>query len=84
MVDRQASPTSLWFVELFTSDASPAYPSLDIFEVVVLVAACFVVNYITADAKTNWAEGFTMICLYAVIVRIFNCVTLGYIMLMRS
>jgi len=39
----------------------------DIFEVVVLVAACFVVNYITADAKTNWAEGFTMICLYAVI-----------------
>lgn len=84
MVDRQASPTSLWFVESFTSDVSLTYCSLDIFEVVVLVAACFVVNYITADAKTNWAEGFTMICLYAVIVRVFNCVTLGYIMLKRS
>ncbi|PVF99418.1 hypothetical protein CPB86DRAFT_756905 [Serendipita vermifera] len=39
----------------------------DIFEVVVLVAACFVVNYITADAKTNWAEGFTMCALYVMI-----------------
>lgn len=36
----------------------------DVFEVVILIASCFVVNYITADAKTNWAEGFTMICLY--------------------
>jgi Ca2+/H+ antiporter len=84
MVDWQASPTSLWFVEAFTSDVAPAYRSLDIFEVVVLVAACFVVNYITADAKTNWAEGFTMICLYAVIVRVFNCVTLDYVILKTS
>ncbi|KAG8833314.1 hypothetical protein FRC17_010959 [Serendipita sp. 399] len=39
----------------------------DIFEVVLLVAACFVVNYITADAKTNWAEGWTMVSLYVII-----------------
>ncbi|KAG8869881.1 hypothetical protein FRC20_000743 [Serendipita sp. 405] len=39
----------------------------DLFEVAILVAACFIVNYITADGKTNWAEGITMICLYAII-----------------
>ncbi|CCA69872.1 probable VCX1-Vacuolar Ca++/H+ exchanger [Serendipita indica DSM 11827] len=39
----------------------------DIFEVVILLAAVFVVNYIVNDAKTNWSEGFTMICLYIVI-----------------
>lgn len=39
----------------------------DIFEIVILVAAVFVVNYITADAKTNWAEGWMMICFFAII-----------------
>ena len=29
----------------------------DIFEVVVLLAAVFVVNYIVSDSKTNWSEG---------------------------
>ena len=30
---------------------------LDLFEVVLLVGACFLVNYVTSDANTNWAEG---------------------------
>lgn len=41
---------------------------LDVFEVVALVGACFLVNYITADSKTNWAEGYTLISFYLIIV----------------
>jgi Ca2+:H+ antiporter len=41
---------------------------LDVFEVVMLVGACFLVNYITADSKTNWAEGYTLISFYLIIV----------------
>ncbi|KAI9461191.1 hypothetical protein BJY52DRAFT_1259862, partial [Lactarius psammicola] len=37
----------------------------DLFEVVLLVGACFLVNYVTADAKTNWAEGIILIAFYA-------------------
>jgi Ca2+:H+ antiporter len=33
--------------------------STDYLEVAVLLAACFLVNYVTADAKTNWAEVHT-------------------------
>lgn len=33
-----------------------------------MIAACFVVNYVTADAKTNWAEGYSMVCFYIMIV----------------
>lgn len=40
----------------------------DVFEVVMLVGACFLVNYITADSKTNWAEGYTLISFYIIIV----------------
>jgi hypothetical protein len=42
--------------------------TVDLFEVAVLVGACFLVNYITADAKTNWAEGFAMVGFYTMIV----------------
>ena len=58
----------------------PANPSLhphvltrghaDLFEVTLLVGACFLVNYVTADGKTNWAEGSILIAFYAMIVRI--------------
>jgi len=41
---------------------------LDVFEVTMLVGACFLVNYITADSKTNWAEGYTLISFYLIIV----------------
>ncbi|KXN87954.1 Vacuolar calcium ion transporter [Leucoagaricus sp. SymC.cos] len=39
----------------------------DLFEVAILVGACFLVNYVTADAKTNWAEGCAMVAFYAMI-----------------
>jgi len=32
-----------------------------------LVCACFVVNYVVADAKTNWAEGLAMVLFYVII-----------------
>ncbi|EIM84946.1 uncharacterized protein STEHIDRAFT_60432 [Stereum hirsutum FP-91666 SS1] len=39
----------------------------DLFEVTVLIGSCFLVNYVTADAKTNWAEGTVMIAFYLMI-----------------
>ncbi|KAH9047180.1 hypothetical protein EDB84DRAFT_523499 [Lactarius hengduanensis] len=39
----------------------------DLFEVTLLVGACFLVNYVTADAKTNWAEGTILIAFYVMI-----------------
>ncbi|KAI9456557.1 hypothetical protein BJY52DRAFT_1187841 [Lactarius psammicola] len=42
----------------------------DLFEVVLLVGACFLVNYVTADAKTNWAEGTILIAFYSWQVRL--------------
>lgn len=41
----------------------------DFFEIAILLGSCFIVNYVTADAKTNWAEGFAMVSFYAMIVR---------------
>lgn len=41
---------------------------LDVFEVVMLVGACFLINYITADSRTNWVEGYTLISFYVIIV----------------
>ena len=43
----------------------------DLFEVAALIGACFIVNYVTADSKTNWAEGMSMIIFYAMIVSYF-------------
>ncbi|KAF9468913.1 hypothetical protein BDZ94DRAFT_551610 [Collybia nuda] len=40
----------------------------DVFEVAVLLGACFLVNYVTADAKTNWVEGMMMVVFYIMIV----------------
>ncbi|KAH7888045.1 hypothetical protein F5I97DRAFT_1806544 [Phlebopus sp. FC_14] len=39
----------------------------DFFEVATLLGACFLVNYVTADAKTNWAEGFVLLSFYSMI-----------------
>jgi Ca2+/H+ antiporter len=44
----------------------------DFFEVAILLAACFIVNYVTADAKTNWAEGYAMVSFYVMIVSEVN------------
>ncbi|KAG1753706.1 uncharacterized protein EDB91DRAFT_413212 [Suillus paluster] len=40
----------------------------DFFEVALLLGACFLVNFVTADSKTNWAEGFILLSFYAMIV----------------
>ncbi|KAL5522048.1 hypothetical protein ACEPAF_1904 [Sanghuangporus sanghuang] len=39
----------------------------DMYEVAVLLGACFLVNYVTADSKTNWAEGYIMVAFYFMI-----------------
>ncbi|KAG8694658.1 hypothetical protein FRC08_008340 [Ceratobasidium sp. 394] len=42
----------------------------DLWEVAILIGACFLVNYVTADAKTNWVEGMVMVLFYIMIVRL--------------
>ena len=32
----------------------------DSYELTIVIASCFLVNYVTADAKTNWAEGLPL------------------------
>ncbi|KAI0072620.1 hypothetical protein K474DRAFT_1667609 [Panus rudis PR-1116 ss-1] len=39
----------------------------DYFEVALLLGSCFLVNYVTADAKTNWVEGLIMVAFYFMI-----------------
>ncbi|KAJ7179434.1 hypothetical protein C8R46DRAFT_1073762 [Mycena filopes] len=39
----------------------------DLFEVALVIASCFVVNGVTQDAKTNWAEGYAMLAFYVMI-----------------
>ncbi|KAJ7047689.1 hypothetical protein C8F04DRAFT_935863 [Mycena alexandri] len=39
----------------------------DVFEVVLLISATFLVNYVTANAKTNWVVGVMMFALYLMI-----------------
>ena len=48
----------------------PLLMLFDLLEVALLVAACFLVNYVTADAKTNWVEGFIMVAFYIMIVSV--------------
>ncbi|KAF9505020.1 hypothetical protein BS47DRAFT_1400801 [Hydnum rufescens UP504] len=39
----------------------------DFFEVAVVIGACFLVNNVTDDAKTNWVEGFILLSFYIMI-----------------
>jgi len=39
----------------------------DMFEVALVIASCFIVNYVTADSKTNWAEGWCLLSFYVMI-----------------
>ncbi|KAF8521153.1 hypothetical protein JB92DRAFT_3111300 [Gautieria morchelliformis] len=39
----------------------------DLYEVAILIGACFLVNYVTADLKTNWAEGVILCAFYVMI-----------------
>lgn len=36
----------------------------DLFEVAILIGSCFLLNYVTEDSKTNWAEGTMLVGLY--------------------
>ncbi|KAJ7593442.1 hypothetical protein C8J56DRAFT_823626 [Mycena floridula] len=36
----------------------------DLFEIAILIGACFLINYVTADGKTNYAKGFALIVFY--------------------
>jgi Ca2+:H+ antiporter len=52
-----------WFIH------KPLTLLFDLIEVFTLLGACFLVNYVTADAKTNWCEGIMMVTFYLMIVR---------------
>jgi Ca2+:H+ antiporter len=56
-------PMSLLFGVSPSSSLRPACLTLvsDLFDVSVLLGACFLVNYVTADKKTNWIEGIYLI-----------------------
>ncbi|KAJ3505926.1 hypothetical protein NLJ89_g7158 [Agrocybe chaxingu] len=56
-----------FFVLLGWWEDRPLTLLFDLFEVAILVGACFIVNYVTADSKTNWAEGVAMVTFYAMI-----------------
>ncbi|KZW01404.1 hypothetical protein EXIGLDRAFT_830117 [Exidia glandulosa HHB12029] len=55
------------FVLVAWTTHKPLLLLFDLLEVAVVVAACFLVNFVTADAKTNWAEGAAMIFFYVMI-----------------
>ncbi|KAK2466427.1 hypothetical protein APHAL10511_002069 [Amanita phalloides] len=56
-----------FFIILSWGMGTPLTLLFDFFEISVLVCACFIVNYVTADSKTNWAEGLAMVAFYVVI-----------------
>lgn len=41
---------------------------IDFFEVAIVIGACFLVNSVTDDAKTNWVEGLVLLSFYMMIV----------------
>ncbi|KAF8321263.1 hypothetical protein DL93DRAFT_2052113 [Clavulina sp. PMI_390] len=45
----------------------PLFMLFDFFEVAVAIGACFLVNSVTDDAKTNWAEGLILLSFYMMI-----------------
>lgn len=45
----------------------------DFYEMAILIGACFLVNCITADAKTNWVEGLILLTYYCMVVSITYC-----------
>jgi len=57
-----------FFVLLAWWTGKPLTLLFDLFEVAVLVGTCFLVNYVTADSKTNWAEGVALVMFYLMIV----------------
>ena len=73
LVDREADAPPIRCVRAHARSGSLEECALtcipDYFEVALLLGSCFLVNYITADAKTNWVEGLIMVSFYVMIVR---------------
>jgi Ca2+:H+ antiporter len=74
MVDSEAPYSSIWCVcaGLYFIEHLTKNNLADIYEVAVIIGSCFIVNYVTADSKTNWAEGVSMIAFYLMIVSRLN------------
>ncbi|KAJ3488853.1 hypothetical protein NLI96_g2549 [Meripilus lineatus] len=47
--------------------SKPFHLMFDYFEVAMLLGSCFLVNYVTADSKTNWVEGLILVVFYMMI-----------------
>lgn len=47
--------------------------SFDVFQVAVMFVAVLLTNYLIADGKSHWLEGFLLICLYAIIATCSWC-----------
>lgn len=69
-IDLSIQFTLFWmplFVLIGWWTGKPLTILFDLFEVAVLIGSCFLVNYVTADAKTNWVEGMIMMSFYLMI-----------------
>ncbi|OSD00416.1 hypothetical protein PYCCODRAFT_1437541 [Trametes coccinea BRFM310] len=62
---------TLWWMPLVILvgwwTGKPIHLLFDYFEVALLLGTCILVNYVTADGETNFAEGFTMFTFYAML-----------------
>ena len=70
-IDCSIQFTNFWmpvFVLISWGVGKPLLLLFDFFEICVILGACFLVNYVTADGKTNWAEGAMMVAYYVMIV----------------
>ncbi|KAI0337882.1 hypothetical protein BDW22DRAFT_1363665 [Trametopsis cervina] len=45
----------------------PMHLLFDYFELAIVLGSCFLVNYVTADSKTNWVEGLILVSFYVMI-----------------
>ncbi|KDR83456.1 hypothetical protein GALMADRAFT_235613 [Galerina marginata CBS 339.88] len=69
-IDLSIQFTLFWmplFVLLGWWTDKPLTLLFETFEVAILIGSCFLVNYVTADSKTNWAEGVAMVSFYCMI-----------------
>ncbi|KAJ7283479.1 hypothetical protein C8J57DRAFT_1292671 [Mycena rebaudengoi] len=69
-IDLSIQFTLFWlpfFVLLGWWTDKPLSLLFDMFEVALVISSCFIVNYVTADSKTNWLEGYAMLAFYVMI-----------------
>jgi hypothetical protein len=79
LVDWQAHVLVVRFVFLYPCHDTPLLTLvLDLFEVSVLLGACFLVNYVTADKKTNWIEGIWSSSFWFLSVWLMNVVRINH------